>query len=518
MRTTLKIFVVAALLLALLLSATQAWADAANDTFIYAIESDPGNDINTITTSSRYDLTEERLLYSPLLNYYGPGDITYLLAESYDVAEDQKTLTFHLRQGVVWSDGEPFTADDVIFTFEHIIKADYANGHDGFVYDGVPVELAKEDDYTVTLRFPVVVPNAVEVSAVEHFIFPKHIYEGDETLDNNPKNATPVGTGPYKLEEYAAGQYVKLTANESYFLGKPKIGTFIFQIVTDPNAAKLALRKGEINALVLTTADATDFEGPDSNVVIHAYPEDRVGYLAFNLGSPRVQDTNLRKAVFYALNRTEINIGVYLSEDYFVNAVSFLPYSSAYFTDDVEQYAQDLEKAQALLTQVGETPTLRIAYIANNVAVETQALIIQQQLKAVGIAVELQGLESAALFDKLEKGSDEFELFLNGYIMGIDPSNYASLFVTGSAYNYSKISDAELDGFFAAGSTESDAAKRLEIYQSAQRRLAELAVQYPLVTNKRLLAVTNDVGGIDEARLIPIYTFEDVSKLYYTAK
>ena len=77
------------------------------------------------------------------------------------------------------------------------------------------------------------------------------------------------------------------------------------------------------------------------------------------------------------------------------------------------------------------------------------------------------------------------------------------------------LSDAELDGYFADGAVETDEAKRLEIYQNAQRRLADLAVQYPMVTNLRLLAMTNDVGGSDEARLIPIYTFSNFDQLYF---
>jgi peptide/nickel transport system substrate-binding protein len=115
------------------------------------------------------------------------------------------TVTVYLRWGVLWSDGVPFTADDVIFTFEHIIKAKYANGRDGFVIGGMPVILTKRDDYIVEIRYPVLIPNVIELVSAEHFIMPKHIYQGDATLDNNPKNANPVGTGPYKLAEYRAG-------------------------------------------------------------------------------------------------------------------------------------------------------------------------------------------------------------------------------------------------------------------------------------------------------------------------
>ncbi|MDR2071284.1 MAG: ABC transporter substrate-binding protein [Treponema sp.] len=483
------------------------------DTFIYGIEGDPGNDINTITIGDRYGLTLERLLYSPLYNYYGPNDITYLLAERVEVSSDNLTVTIHLRKGVRWSDGVPFTADDVIFTFEHIIKAEYANGRDGFVIGGRPVTLTKRDDYTLEIRYPVFIPNVLEIIAAEHFIMPKHIYGNDAALDNNPKNAAPVGTGPYKLAEYAAGQYIKLTANDAYFLGKPKIPVIIFQIVSDLNSAKLALQKGELNALVLANSDADSFK--NTNVTIHAYPEDRVGYLSFHLGSSRVQDINLRKAVFFALNREDMNIGAYLSKDFYVNAYSFLPYSSAYFTGDLEKYEQDTAKARQYLSQAASLPVLRLAYTANNVQQEVQAMVAQQNLRSIGLTVELIAMDSTSLYNKLEQGSDEFELFLGGYIMGIDPSNYAALFVSGSAYNYSHLEDKTLDDLFAAGSVEGDSTKRLRIYQDAQRRLADLAVHYPIVTNKRLLGLTNNVGGVEEARLIPIYTFEDMSKLYF---
>jgi peptide/nickel transport system substrate-binding protein len=365
----------------------------------------------------------------------------------------------------------------------------------------------------VEIKYPVFIPNVLELAAAEHFIMPKHIYQNDATLDNNPKNAAPVGTGPYTLAEYAAGQYVKLSANDNYFLGKPKIPTIIFQIVSDLNAAKLALRKGEINALVLANSDADSFK--NTGVTIHAYPEDRVGYLSFHLASGRVGDVNVRKAVFFALNREEMNIGAYLSPDFYVNAYSFLPYSSAYYTENLEKYEQDTAKARQYLAQAASIPVLRLAYTANNVQQEVQAMVAQQNLKAIGLTLELIAMDSTSLYNKLEAGSDEFDLFLGGYIMGIDPSNYAALFTGGAAYNYSHLTDQTLDNLFAAGAVEGNPEERVRIYQDAQRRLADLAVHYPIVTNKRLLGLTNNIGGVEEARLIPIYTFEDMSKLYF---
>ncbi|MBR3020696.1 MAG: ABC transporter substrate-binding protein [Clostridia bacterium] len=502
------------LALLLILSTAAAMADAANNTFIYGIAGDPGNDINTVSTSSRYDLTTERVLYSPLYNYYGPDDIEFRLAESFELSEDGKELTAHLRQGVVWSDGEPFTADDVVFTYEFIINTDYANGHDTFVYGDEKVTVEKIDDYTVKFTAPIYTPTLVSDLAAEHYIMPKHIYEGDETLDNNPKNATPVGTGPYILEEYKPGEFLRFKANEQYFLGAPKIKTLIFQIVTDNNTASLAVKTGEINALFTSTTEAADFAGSD--VSIYAYPEGRVSYTVFNLSSSRTQDINLRKAVFYALNREEINLGTYGSEDYFLNAYTFLPVGNAFVTDDVEHYDQNLELAKEYLAKVeGEIPTLRIGYTANNVAQETTALIMQQELKAAGITLELIAFEGSAMTNLLYAENDDADLYLTGYIMGDDPSSYGTLFVSTGSANFSHVKDEELDGYFAAGSVEQDPDRRKEIYDSAQRRLADLAVQFPFATDQRLLVLTNDIGGVEEARLIPIYFFSNLDRLYF---
>lgn len=514
-KNTLPRALSALLAVVLLLSlAPMALATLQNDTLIYAIDGDPGNDINPISTSGRFDLMAERMLYSTLYNYYGDDDITWLLAESMDVSEDMRTLTVHLRDGVVWHDGEPFTSADVVYTYEMIMTYPHANGYDGLVYNGEKIEVEAIDDLTVEFRIPVTNPAIIELLPSEHYIFPKHIYDGDETFENNPKNAEPVGTGPYKLGEYVAGQYLRFEANEDYFLGAPNIQTIIYQVVTDKNSAMLALRTGEINALIIDNANAVDFEGSD--VEIHAYPEDRVGYVAFNMASDRVQDENLRKAVFYAFNRDEINTGAYLSEEFYENAYSFLPSAALYWTDDLERYDNDVEKAKELLAEVDNIPTLRIAFQANNPTTETQALIMQQNLRNIGIDLELQATEWNSLVTKMEDANNQdYDLFISGYIMGTDPLNYATMFVSDSAYNYSHMSDQELDDLFAAGATEIDTAKREEIYVSAQQRLAGLAVQYPLVTNMRLLGVTADVdpASVEAARLVPIYTFEDMSKL-----
>lgn len=511
----MKRFLVFALALSLFLSLfSTGLAGKENNTFIYGIEGDPGNDVNTISTSGRYDLMTERMIYNPLYSYYGPDDLHYFLAKDVQVSEDGLSITVTLRDDVLWHDGTPFTADDVVFTFEHIIKAPHANGHEGLVFDGQATKVEAKDAHTVVFTTPIFVASMLENLAGEHYIMPKHIYEDDETLDNNPKNQTPIGTGPYKMAEYKAGQYVKFTANKDYYKGEPKIETIFYQIVSDANSAMLALKTGQINALVLNNDAADDFK--DSDVEVIAYPEDRVGYASFIMTSDKVQDLNFRKAVFFALDRHEMNIGAYLSEDYFVDAVSFLPYTNPFFTKEVESYERNLDKAKEHLAKVDKVPdSISVAYIAGNFQQEVQALVMQQNLKDIGVKVEIAPMDSTALYEGLRKGTSPHDIFLGGYIMGVDPSSYAALYVSDAGSNYSRMKNPELDELFRAGSVETDPEKRMEIYKKAQQVLADFAIQYPIVTNSRLLGITKDVSGIEEARLIPIYTFNDMSELYF---
>jgi peptide/nickel transport system substrate-binding protein len=99
--------------------------------------------------------------------------------------------------------------------------------------------------------------------------------------------------------------------------------------------------------------------------------------------------------------------------------------------------------------------------------------------------------------------------------MGIDASNYVPLFFSGNRVNYAHLKEPVIDALWTAGSIEADAAKRLAIYHEIQSKIADTATWFPIVTNKRILAVSPNVGGIEDARLIPIYTFEDMSKLYF---
>lgn len=486
-------------------------AFAAGDTFIYAIGGDPTVTPNPVTTEDRYGLMVVKLVYSPLWTVTDAG-VNMFLADSYSVSEDGLTYTVKLRDGVTFNDGTPCTADDVVFSYQAIEDTPIAGGYSDLNYgEQGKVEARKVDDLTVELVLPFFNPAAVEALG-DKFIMPKHLYEGVADFENNDVNAKGVGTGPYKLDEYQIGQYISFSANEDYFLGVPSIPKVVYKIVTNETTGMTAIQTGEVNAWIGTPSqvEQLDVEAHDLNVT--PYSEGRVAVLYFN--ARRMTDEKVRQAFLYSLDRDQIAMAALLDAEYYDLAFTFLPPSNPWVNPDVETYEQDIPKAQELLAEAGDThPTVKLAYSSNDSLQTTCAIMIQEQASQAGFNVELRGMDLSALAQVMKDENNDYDAYFGGYIMGIDPSKYEALFLTDAALNYSHHTLTEIDDLFNEGRGETDEFKRREIYNEIQQILLDQALIYPLYSNKRLLVTTSNVHEIEAAGLVPIYTFEDLSKL-----
>lgn len=490
------------------------------NTFIYGIESDPGDNINAITTANRMGMMILKATYSPLFSYTEQGTNWYL-ANDVSVSEDMRTYTFSLKENVTWNDGEPFTADDVVFTFHTMLATPNGWANEQLTFGDEQITVEKTSEYEVTITFPAATPAAMELLS-NIFIMPKHIYEGETDIDASEYNKLMIGTGPYILEEYKPGEYFQFKANPNYFGGEAQIENLVFRILPDSASARLALQKGEIHAL---TAQATDMEElqDTSNLSIYPYSEGRVAYLVFNTTHEYMQNVDLRKAIMYSLHKEEINLASYMSTDYYTSLYTFLPSGNPYTsTDDVLLYEQDLEAADELYEKAlqeeslsKDEMTLKLAYWGANVPQQRQALVIQQQLQAAGITVEITGLEPNALDMEMQSENSEYDMFLGGYICGIDPSMYADMFVSGSVYNYSHIQNETIDDLFTQIALETDEEVRYALVLELQQTIQEEGFFYPLADNKRILVIQSNIGGVDDSGLVPVYTIEDYSKLYF---
>ncbi|MTK05975.1 MAG: ABC transporter substrate-binding protein [Hungatella sp.] len=486
-------------------------SEGGESTFTYAIAGDPGANVNVITTSDRFGLMTLKMIYSPLYMYNADG-INYFLAKSIDTSDDNLSYTMHLRDDVKWSDGEKFTADDVVFTFEAMEKEENAGwAYSQLVYKEGAVKIEKVDDYTVKLTMPFVNSAAVEMFS-QIFIMPKHVYENVTNFENNDVNTKPVGTGPYVMSEYSAGSYVKFTKNENYFLGAPSIDNIVYRIIENENTAMTAIQSGEVDAWIGTPAQVAQMNLDSANLTVYPYQEGRVAYMMIN--AARVQNEDLRKAILYALDKKAIADAALLSSDYYDLPWSFMPPNSKFFTEDVEKYEQNLDKSKEYLAASGvQKPELNLAYSGSDSLQSTSALLVQEQLEKAGFKVTLSGIDSKALSQQMKDKNNTYDMYFGGYIMGIDPDTFSSLFETGAAYNYMYYDQPEINELFAQGRKETDETKRKEIYTNIQKKIQDTACFYPLYSNKRLLVVSKNVSGIDAAKLVPVYTFEDTSKL-----
>ncbi|MGM7667943.1 ABC transporter substrate-binding protein [Microbacterium sp. A93] len=484
-------------------SDTGSDSSAATGSLTYVIGGDPTS-LNPINVGDRWGLTTTNLVYSPLAHVEGDGTVVNELAETIEPAADGRSVTVTLKEGLLWSDGEPLTADDVVFTYTN--KAIRENGAADLLWVGDQAVTAEAtDERTVVFHLPSVSAAALSNIATETYIIPEHIYGEVTDFSGAELDPIAVGSGPYVLTAYERGQYLTFEPNENYYGEAPNIKNVTLQIVPNADTVKTALQTGEADAS-FATPDQID-ELSAAGLDIYPYSEGRVAYLGLNLA--KLTDQDVRQALMFALDRNELNDAAYLSDEYYENAYTILPPSNAFATEDVEKYEQDLDAAAA-----ADGLTITLAYSGSDPAQTTQATLIQQQLKQAGVTVELAGVEAASIYTEIEKGADaKYDAFLGGYIMGADPDAYSALFRSGASSNFFHYANPETDALFDAGMAELDADARGAIYDDLQAQIAEDAVIYPITDNLKILAVNPRIGGVEEAGLVPIYTLENFGLL-----
>ncbi|RKP47988.1 ABC transporter substrate-binding protein [Cohnella endophytica] len=482
---------------------------------IIAVGADPVI-LNPNYAGDRVSLTIDQSLYAPLFQVNN-GVKTFYLADSLTPSADNLTYTLKLKSGLTWHDGQPLTADDVVFTFDKILdEKQNSFFRENLIIGGKPIQVVKVDDTTVDFKLPQVSP-AFEATLVQLTPIPKHIFEKEDNIEKSTKNAAPIGSGPFKFKEYKTGEYVTLERFDNYFAGKPHLDSVTYRIAKDTNAANLALQNGEINVKYLDPQDVGTIEAT-KNFDILPYSEGRLAYLLFNENSDTgvLGKKEVRQAISYALSRDELIATAYSSKDYADPAKSFVTPDGLFHTNDVPSFDNDADKAKQLLEAAGvKNLKLRFIVSSGNKAQEAASLYVQQKLKAVGITVELKNMDASAYGQKfVDPNAKDFELAYAGYIMGYDPDAYSILYKTNSTSNYTHYSNKEVDALFVQGAGEADATKRGEAYVQLQNLIAEDAPIYPVAYTKTIVAVDKRYGGLDEAVLKPVVIFEDLSKIY----
>ncbi|HKO84862.1 MAG TPA: ABC transporter substrate-binding protein [Actinomycetota bacterium] len=429
------------------------------------------------------------------------------LAESWQVSDDELTWTYKIRQGVKWSDGQPLTARDAAYTFNRIMKGTFEQTNYGNYVANIK-RVTAPDDTTLVMTTKKPSPSMLRLAVP---ILPEHIWknidEKEVSTFDNEKNA--VGSGAFKLEERKTGQFVRLSANKSWWGGAAKIDEVVFRVFNNADAEIQALRKGEID--FADQLDAAPFNSLKSTEGITIVPGEYSGFdeLAFNTGAaldtgqpigdghPALKDKRVRQAIAHAIDKKALVdrvLGGYGTE-----ATGIIPaiYKDLTFQpSETEAYTFDLAEANRLLDAAGYKDTngdkvrempdgsrpLRFRLFTRQESNTSQQSVqfIRGWLRDIGIATDVKVVEENRLTEIIGQG--EFDMFEWGWVVEPDPDYQLSTFTCGSRSYKSggdvtaNLSDSfycnpAYDKLYQQQKVTIDPAKRAEIVKQMQRML-----------------------------------------------
>ncbi len=424
-------------------------------------------------------------IYNGLLKYDQNLQLTGDLAESWEVSPDGLTITFHLRRGVRWQDGKPYTSADALFSYQFMVDPKTPTPYSG---DYLKVAKAEAPDpYTFKVTYKEVFAPGLASWTLPQL--PAHLLKGRD-VRQSPLNRQPVGTGPYILQEWEPGARIVLRYNPHYFEGRPNLDRVVYRIIPDAATMFLELRSGGIdmtglNALQYRRQTNTPFF--KRNFRKYRYLSSSYTYLGWNLKDKRFQDVRVRRALSYAINKKEIIKGVLLGLGR--PATGPLKPGTYWYNPKVRRYPYDPAKAKALLAQCGwkdrdgdglldkDGRPFAFTIITNqgNQYRANTGVIVQRRLAQIGIKVELRTIEWAAFIKEfINKG--RFECCLLAWTIPPDPDLYDvwhSSNAKPGGLNFTYYKNPELDRLLSAQRRTFDQAKRKAIIDRIQEIMAE---------------------------------------------
>jgi peptide/nickel transport system substrate-binding protein len=434
-------------------------------------------------TNPMMSLVQETLLSSSAFEgAFVPG-----LADSVELAEDGKTYTYHLNPTVTWHDGEPFTADDVIFSFEAQSNPDTTSNYTG-TFNNTVASWTKIDDHTLEVVATEVLAPLVFMSNSYSPIVPQHIWEGVPLADwaSDPGStgqdpARVVGTGPFKFQEWVQGERLTLVRNDEYWDVVPNIAEIIYQVWPDEPAALEALRAGDLDFFQNIQASEVESIQAEESLDVEIYDTYDFGFWGLNLDTAKTtlfQDVEVRQALLYALDRQSIvdNIQLGYAE---VAHGSQAKLSIAYAPDKIRtKYNFDPEKAKQLLDQAGWVPgeggirekdgqrlSFDLMYPTGTPATEQQVAFIQEQWAAVGIEANPNGVDFNAVLVPAITESFDYDVVLLGFSWSVD-GDQSAMFSSDQykeGFNFMKYSNPEVDRLNEEANRELDPERRVEL-------------------------------------------------------
>ena len=477
---------------------------------VVAITSGPNNLDPRVGTD---DVSQKihQLIFNDLMDLgsdlrVGPG-----LAERLDNPAPT-TYVATLRHGVMFHDGHELTSADVVHTFRSFLDPEFISTRK-VAFRGLAAVDAR-DRYTVV--FTLTEPFPSFPSALVMPVVPEG---AGATFQEHP-----VGTGPYRFVRYSVDDRVELAPFADHFAGKPPNDGLVLRIVPDEIMRGLELEKGTVdivindvgpdivhqlaarNHLALTTAPGTDYQ-----------------YIGLNLRDPALKDVRVRQALAYAIDRQAIV--EHLRRGLATPAVGLLPAISWAFTPDVRSFPHDPSRARALLDEAGypdpdgngPEPRLRLTLKVSNLEFNRlQSAVIQQDLRAAGVALDVRTYEFATLYADVLGGN--FQMYTLQWVGGAvaDPDILRQVFhsqqMPPRGFNRGFYDNPQLDALLETASVETDSVRRLALFGDVQRILADQVPYISLWTKTNVVIAQRSIAGVRLSPFADFFFLKDVGR------
>lgn len=487
----------------------QTYPSESGGTLIDATTGEPSGLISMLAGESASSAVTANI-FNKLLKYDKNLDLEGELAEKWDISADQKTITFTLKPNLKWADGKPLTSADVLFTWQAVIDEKNASPY------ASDYQLVKKAEAPNPLSFKVSYEQAY-APALDSWaglqILPKHLLEG-KNLRTTEFNRRPVGSSYYKLDNWANGEHIKLSRNESSVLGQAKIDQLITRIIPDNSAQFLELMAGNIDLMGLDPIKYSRIipARPELLKQLNLYKElgNSYTYMGFNLKHKPFDDVRVRRALNYAIDKQEIIDGVLLG----LGEPVASPYKpgTRWSNPDLKPYPYNPQKAKALLKEAGfvccnrdgiltkDGKPFAFEIITNqNKEREKSAVLIQRRLKDIGIGVTVRSIEWASFISRFIKTGD-FDVVVLGWSLSLDPDQFSIWHSSQQApgqFNFIGYNNPAVDKLLEQGRLELNLEKRTKIYHEFARVLLDDSPIIYLSAGYGLTAIHKRVKGIE---------------------
>lgn len=458
----------------------------------------------------------ERLVQYKTVDGQPSTEVEGALAKSWTVSDDGLVWTFTLDEGHKFSDGTDVDAAAVKFSFDRV-KAVQKGPSD---YFKLVESVEAPDKNTVVIRLSRPFAPFLQTLAVDsgNIVNPKVMeHEQDGDLATGYLASHSAGSGPFQIAEFNQGASIKLIQNEHYSGRKPALTAVTFQIIKDPSAQRLQLEQGDLDIAAGIPMNQLEELKNNKDITIHEAPGMLCSVIYLNNKKAPLDNVAFRQALSYAVDYQGIIEGAVKGHG--EQLTTPVPKGMWGRDDNAAGYTYDVNKAKELLAQSGipEGTELTLLYSDNQAFNETQALMLQNNFKAIGIELKLEKSAWPTFRQRVDVG--EFELGMGTWSPDYaDPQNYMSYWFDsgyfGLAGNRSFYENPQVDALLREAESSSDHERRIALYQEAQRLvMAEAPYLFLFQTNAMIPTRANVQGFVYNPMLDNMYNFPDISKL-----